>query len=207
MKPVSLLVLAGCLLLLDAACSAVGGAPGGGRRGAGHYVSERSSRRERELRPDGTFRSREGGETIYGLYFSVGDTVYFVPALGSARLAGDTIVDADGEEWVRQGLGARADRAQRGGDAEAYTAAMKSDLRNLVTAQESYFADQVTYTSDLISLNFTASSGVTVRIGTASGTGWNATASHSGTSATCGIFVGSARSPITGANEGEPRCR
>ena len=30
---------------------------------------------------------------------------------------------------------------------KAYIAAMKSDLRNLVTAQESYFADYVTYAS------------------------------------------------------------
>src|SRR5574342_1330840 len=30
---------------------------------------------------------------------------------------------------------------------KAYIAAMKSDLRNLVTAQESYFADNVTYAS------------------------------------------------------------
>jgi prepilin-type N-terminal cleavage/methylation domain-containing protein len=89
---------------------------------------------------------------------------------------------------------------------KAYIAAMKSDLRNLVTAQESYFADQVTYTTSTSALNFTGSTGVTVTIGAATGTGWSATSKHNGTSKTCGIFVGSASAPISGANEGEPKC-
>src|SRR5262249_28319427 len=37
---------------------------------------------------------------------------------------------------------------------KAYIAAMKSDLRNLVTAQESYFADYVTYTTSTGAINF-----------------------------------------------------
>ena len=89
---------------------------------------------------------------------------------------------------------------------KAYIAAMKSDLRNLVTAQESYFADQVSYTSSTTAMSFNASTGVTVTVGTVSGTGWNATASHNGTAKTCGIYVGSATAPISGANEGEPKC-
>ena len=89
---------------------------------------------------------------------------------------------------------------------KAYVAAMKSDLRNLVTAQESYFADQVSYTSSTTAMSFSASTGVTVTVGTVSGTGWNATASHNGTAKTCGIYVGSATAPVTGANEGEPKC-
>ena len=89
---------------------------------------------------------------------------------------------------------------------KAYVAAMKSDLRNLVTAQESYFADQVSYTSSTTAMSFSASTGVTVTVGTVSGTGWNATAKHNGTAKTCGIYVGSATAPVTGANEGEPKC-
>jgi prepilin-type N-terminal cleavage/methylation domain-containing protein len=89
---------------------------------------------------------------------------------------------------------------------KAYVAAMKSDLRNLVTAQESYFADNVTYTTSLTNLNFTSSTGVTVTPGTATGTGWNATAKHNGTSKTCGIFVGNATAPVSGGGEGEPKC-
>jgi prepilin-type N-terminal cleavage/methylation domain-containing protein len=41
---------------------------------------------------------------------------------------------------------------------KAYIAAMKSDLRNLVTAEESYFADNVTYTSNL-GTNYNSSPG------------------------------------------------
>ena len=89
---------------------------------------------------------------------------------------------------------------------KAYVAAMKSDLRNLVTAEESYFADNVTYTTSTTNMNFGPSTGVTVTVGAATGTGWSATAKHNATSKTCGIFVGSATAPISGANEGEPKC-
>ncbi len=89
---------------------------------------------------------------------------------------------------------------------KAYVAAMKSDLRNLVTAEESYFADNVTYTTSQANMNYNSSTGVTVTVGTANGTGWNATASHNATSKTCGIYVGAAAAPISGANEGEPKC-
>ena len=89
---------------------------------------------------------------------------------------------------------------------KAYVAAMKSDLRNLVTAEESYFADQVSYTTATTAINYNSSTGVTVTIGTANGTGWNATAKHNATTKTCGIYVGSASAPITGHNEGEPKC-
>jgi len=89
---------------------------------------------------------------------------------------------------------------------KAYVAAMKSDLRNLVTAEESYFADQVSYTTSTTAVQFTPSTGVTMTIGAATGTGWSATTSHNGTSKTCGIFVGSASAPMTGQNEGEPKC-
>ncbi len=89
---------------------------------------------------------------------------------------------------------------------KAYVAAMKSDLRNMVTAEESYFADQVSYTTSTTAVNFTPSTGVTMTIGTATGTGWNATTSHNATTKTCGIYVGSATAPIAGQNEGEPKC-
>ncbi len=89
---------------------------------------------------------------------------------------------------------------------KAYIAAMKSDLRNLITAEESYFADNVTYTGTITNLSYNSSTGVTVTLGTTTGTGWSATAVHNGTSKTCGIYVGAATAPITGANEGEPKC-
>ena len=86
---------------------------------------------------------------------------------------------------------------------KAYVAAMKSDLRNLVTAEESYFADNTTYTTSLATTQYNASQGVTVSVTSATGTGWAATASHNGTTKTCTIALGGAAG--TG-REGEPAC-
>ena len=85
-------------------------------------------------------------------------------------------------------------------------AAMKSDLRSLVSAEESYFTDSQRYTADMSALNYEVTSGVTLRILTASDSGWSAEARHEGTTRTCAVFVGAASPPIEGALEGMPRC-
>ena len=90
---------------------------------------------------------------------------------------------------------------------KAYIASMKSDLRNLITAQEAYFADNVTYASTTTNLNYGISAGNTITIGTASGTGWNATSKNNATLKTCGIYVGAATPPVTGEAEGAPTCQ
>ena len=86
---------------------------------------------------------------------------------------------------------------------KAYVASMKSDLRNLVTAEEAYFSDNnSTYgTITALGTNYRASSGVTVATGTITNTGWGATALHASTAKTCAITVGG-----TATNEGEPVC-
>jgi type II secretion system protein G len=90
---------------------------------------------------------------------------------------------------------------------KAYIAEMKSDLRNILTAQETYFADNVTYTTSTTALNLNVSPGATVTITTATAYGWVATASHNATTKTCGIWYGVGMTPpIAGQNEGEPRC-
>ncbi len=91
----------------------------------------------------------------------------------------------------------------------AHMASMKSDLRNLVTAQEIYFDDNTTYTTDkgAAALNYNESAGVTVTIVLTAGppVGYSATTVHPGTAETCAIFVnGAAVAPAV--NEGEPRC-
>ena len=71
---------------------------------------------------------------------------------------------------------------------KAYVASMKSDLRNLVTAQEAYFSDNnSTYASSTTALGTTykSSSGVTVTMGTVTNTGWGASASHASTARRC----------------------
>ena len=91
----------------------------------------------------------------------------------------------------------------------AHMASMKSDLRNLVTAQEIYFDDNTTYTTDkgAAALNYNESAGVTVTIVVTAGppVGYSATSVHTGTAETCAIFInGAAVAPAV--NEGEPRC-
>ena len=92
---------------------------------------------------------------------------------------------------------------------KAYVAGMKADLRNLVTAQEAYFAEYVTYSGSTGSLNYNVSTGNTVNLIsiTATGTGWAATATNTGTAHTCGIYIGNATPPFTGQAEGQPVCQ
>jgi len=60
---------------------------------------------------------------------------------------------------------------------KAYVAQMKSDLKNLATAQEGFFYDSTFYTTSLAALNnFSPSTGVTLTILAATPGGWSAQA-------------------------------
>ena len=86
----------------------------------------------------------------------------------------------------------------------AYLAAMKSDLRNLVTAEDAYFADSTRYTTSL-GTEFSTTSGVTGPEISLTPDGWTAKVSHTSTIYTCAIFVG--RKPLPPATiEGTPAC-
>ena len=84
---------------------------------------------------------------------------------------------------------------------KAYVTAMKSDLKNMVSAAEASFSDNNTYASYTAP---TGSAGVTLTF-TGSATGWSATAAHASTAKRCTIAVGSA--VTAGAAEGEPKCQ
>ncbi len=87
---------------------------------------------------------------------------------------------------------------------KAYVAAMKSDLRNLVTAEESYFADNLAYGSIAnLGTSYATSTGVAVATSAVTATGWSASATHTGTAQTCTIALGAAAG--TGAS-GQPAC-
>jgi len=74
---------------------------------------------------------------------------------------------------------------------KSFVAQMKSDLRNLATAEEAYFYDSTAYTSSLAALNnFTSSQSVTLTIPEATGKGWSAEAVHSVSTKKCYIFSG-----------------
>lgn len=87
---------------------------------------------------------------------------------------------------------------------KAYLTSMKSDLRNLVTAQESYFADSIKYTTNL-GTAYRTSTGVTGPTIALTGDGWTATVGHTTTTRTCAVYTGST-SLAPAAKEGEPRC-
>lgn len=83
---------------------------------------------------------------------------------------------------------------------KAYITAMKSDLKNMVSAAEAHFSDANTYAG------FAAppgSSGVSLTF-SGDATGWSGGASHASTGVTCTIAVGSA--VAAGDPEGEPTC-
>ena len=69
---------------------------------------------------------------------------------------------------------------------KAYFAAMKSDLKNLASQQEIYYADVYAYTSSTTGLGFVSSEGVNVEI-TAGTDGWSASNTHSALSTSEGL--------------------
>ena len=90
---------------------------------------------------------------------------------------------------------------------KAYLASMKSDLRNLATAEEAFLFDSLTYTTSLPMLNnFQPSVGVTIVVNAATGGGWSATASHTVTTKRCYLFYGSAAPIGTATQEGKVSC-
>ena len=88
---------------------------------------------------------------------------------------------------------------------KAYVASMKSDLRNLITAQEAYFSDNNSNYAAAISnlgTNYKASTGITVVLNTVTNTGWRASATSNSTAKTCTIELGGGST-----DEGDPVCQ
>ena len=91
---------------------------------------------------------------------------------------------------------------------KAYVAAMKSDLRNLVTAEEAFFADSVKYTTDMTQLKYRPSTGVwTPSIVVGPGF-WTAGVTHTQVlNKACEIAVNTSNTLVTTAADGEPACK
>jgi type IV pilus assembly protein PilA len=90
---------------------------------------------------------------------------------------------------------------------KAHIAAMKSDLRNLATAEEAFFYDSAKYTLTFTQLNnFTATEGVTFTINEATPKGWSATAISLSTPKACYVFSGTAVPVGTATLEGNISC-
>jgi prepilin-type N-terminal cleavage/methylation domain-containing protein len=102
---------------------------------------------------------------------------------------------------------------------KAVLASMKSDARNMVTAQEAYFGDNSAFAPAIGNAQaagvaaFTPSKGNVIAPIVATATGWSAVVTNpavtSATPNTCAVFVGDATPPGTApANqpEGSPYC-
>ena len=104
---------------------------------------------------------------------------------------------------------------------KAYISSMKSDLRNMVTAEEAYFADSVKYTTNTSCVNPAPAGNAawcatvgntlgTITIGTGTAAGWTTNITNLNTSKSCAIYVGAITpaTPATTADaEGAPVCR
>ena len=81
---------------------------------------------------------------------------------------------------------------------KANAAALRSDLRNLASAQEAYFYENQAYADNISLLKLNSSPGVILTIVSATGAGWSAKVTHPQSyPLTCAIFMGTVASPPT----------
>jgi hypothetical protein len=93
------------------------------------------------------------------------------------------------------------------GDPQAFVAAMKSDLRNLVTAEEVFFADSVRYTTRIGrgGLTYSVTEGDELPSIATTADGWVASIRNVHTRLRCMIVIGSTGNPPA-TKEGVPAC-
>lgn len=100
---------------------------------------------------------------------------------------------------------------------KAKVASMKTDLRNLVSAQEGHIADFSSYatsvgtTRSATTVEFTPTNGNQITVAEGTAAGWAATITRTdlATTTTCAVYVGSATAPgtpPTGTTEGAVYC-
>ena len=91
---------------------------------------------------------------------------------------------------------------------KANAASLKSDLRNLATAQEGYFYEHLTYTNNTAALNVQLTPGVTITWGTVGSAGWSAKVTHPlAYPIECSIFMGSVPPMPPATVEGQLFCQ
>lgn len=91
---------------------------------------------------------------------------------------------------------------------KSYAATLRSDLRNLATAEESYFYDTGTYASNPAQTGFQGSAGVTITVTQATMSGWSGTATHPlADPLVCAVYFGNATPVAPATIEGEIACQ
>jgi hypothetical protein len=93
-------------------------------------------------------------------------------------------------------------------DSARLVAAMKTDLRNLIVAEEAFFADSVKYSSRTGpgAVDFSPSTGNALLSITVTRDGWVAVMKNSSIPTRCTVFIGSTSLPPA-VKEGYPTCR
>jgi type IV pilus assembly protein PilA len=91
---------------------------------------------------------------------------------------------------------------------KANAASLRSDLRNLATAQEAYFYEYGTYASNITDLNAALTSGVIVNFGVANAAGWSARVTHPlAAPIQCAMFMGGVPPLSPATTEGLMACQ
>lgn len=115
------------------------------------------------------------------------------PYAGHKRLHGFTLIELVIVVVIIGILAAIAIPKFQNTKGKANAAALKTDLRNLATAQEAYFFENATYTGDANILSYRSSPGVVLSIVDATTSGWSAKATHPASfPLICALFAGSA---------------
>jgi prepilin-type N-terminal cleavage/methylation domain-containing protein len=92
---------------------------------------------------------------------------------------------------------------------KAVVATLRSDLRNLASAQEAYWVENRTYYLGVVpggGLQLKPSLGVSITIVSATDAGWSASATSPATPQTCVIFYGSAPALPPATTDGAVAC-
>lgn len=139
-------------------------------------------------------------ELIWGVVYSVGFAAWTI------------YLDRDGFSWWSPVTGFVAFSGMvsivRSFDGSRFyqdiAAVVKSDLRNLITAQESYFADNVRYAIAMEKLSYAASRHVTVRLTHVTPISWAGAAKHEPSGLEYGIYVGAPPPELAHHVEGSP---
>jgi len=91
---------------------------------------------------------------------------------------------------------------------KANAAALRSDLRNLASAQEAYFYEKSVYADNLSYLKIQTSPGVVLTIVTATAAGWSAKVTHPQSfPLTCAMYTGKVAAPPPATAEGLVSCQ
>ncbi len=92
---------------------------------------------------------------------------------------------------------------------KAYVATMKTDLKNLSSAQESYYYDNTQYYNGAVpdaAFDYAPTKNVNITMISGDIAGWSATATYTGLATTCAIFIGTAAAPAPATQSGSPAC-